>query len=281
MKKGIAFFLFVITFSITMFADSIVEYKVLSCDTLSLIARKFDVYMETILDYNNIDDPNMIYEGQILKIPSEDGVFYTVKEGDTIGYIANMFFTTISLLLGANNLVPSSTIYAGQELFIPEEIMYILEYSSANSAFKWPLCGVISSKYGWRIHPVTGEKSFHEGLDIAAPEGSPVFSSKNGIVTFAGENGGYGFMVEVRHSNGFYTRYGHLSHIDVTVGQMVNAGSILGRVGETGVATGPHLHFEIRCNGNSATLNPLEKLPSRAVLVYSEKYSGSMNAGGE
>ncbi len=267
--------------SVTIFSSCFLEYRVLSSDTLSLIARKFDVSMETILDYNNIQDPNMIYEGQELKIPSEDGVFYTVKEGDTVGYIANLFFTTISLILDANNLNSHSTIYVGQELFIPEEIVYILEYSSCNSDFKWPLCGVISSEYGWRKHPVTGSKNFHSGLDIAAPEGTPIFCSKNGIVTFADENGGYGLMVEVRHSNGFYTRYGHMSQIDVTEGQMVEIGTILGRVGETGVATGPHLHFEIRFEGNTATLNPLEKLPSRAILVYSEKYSGSLNAGGE
>lgn len=116
----------------------------------------------------------------------------------------------------------------------------------------------ISSGYGWRIHPITGQRRFHDGLDIAANHGNPVYAYTDGRVVEAGWNGGYGNCVLIDHGNGLKTRYAHLSRIDVRVGQKVKVGQRIGAVGSTGNSTGPHLHFEVIKNGK--TQNPLNYL---------------------
>ena len=113
----------------------------------------------------------------------------------------------------------------------------------------------ITSSFGSRIHPVTKVRSNHTGVDIGAPHGSTVYAYSEGTVSFAGWKGGYGNIIHIRHGNGMETRYAHLSKINVKVGQKVTAGQAIGRVGSTGTATGPHLHFEVRING--VAKNPL------------------------
>ncbi len=113
----------------------------------------------------------------------------------------------------------------------------------------------ISSLYGYRIHPITGRRRFHEGLDIAANHGNNVYAYTDGRVVEAGWNGGYGNCILINHGNGFKTRYAHLSRIDVRVGQKVQTGAKIGAVGSTGNSTGSHLHFEVIKYGQ--TKNPL------------------------
>lgn len=116
----------------------------------------------------------------------------------------------------------------------------------------------ISSYYGNRIHPITGRRRFHEGLDIAANHGNGVYAYTDGRVVQAGWNGGYGNCILIDHGNGLKTRYGHLSKISVRVGQRVKTGERIGSVGSTGNSTGPHLHFEVIKWGR--TQNPLNYL---------------------
>jgi murein DD-endopeptidase MepM/ murein hydrolase activator NlpD len=113
----------------------------------------------------------------------------------------------------------------------------------------------ISSLYGYRIHPITGRRLFHEGLDIAAAYGNGVYAYTDGRVVQAGWNGGYGNSILIDHGNGLRTRYGHLSKISVRVGQRVSTGQRIGSVGSSGSSTGPHLHFEVIKWGR--TQNPL------------------------
>lgn len=108
--------------------------------------------------------------------------------------------------------------------------------------------GVVSSRYGSR------SRNYHQGIDLAGATGSPVYAADGGVVTFAGWNGNYGKMIKIRHDNGSETYYAHLSSINVSNGARVAQGSLIGRVGNTGRSTGPHLHFEIRINGK--TVNP-------------------------
>lgn len=122
----------------------------------------------------------------------------------------------------------------------------------------WPTHGWLSSSMGRRDDPFTGEKDFHPGLDISADKGDPVYSTADGTVVNAAANGGYGNLVVIDHGYGIETRYGHLSAFKVKVGQTVKRGDLLGLVGATGRATGPHLHYEVRANGR--ILNPLQLL---------------------
>lgn len=107
----------------------------------------------------------------------------------------------------------------------------------------------VSSGYGMRFHPVTGQHKAHLGVDYAAPTGTPVRTVGDGIVEFAGVQGGYGNVIQIRHRSNQITVYAHLSRIDVRKGQRVGQGDRIGAVGSTGVSTGPHLHFEFRDNG--------------------------------
>jgi hypothetical protein len=127
-----------------------------------------------------------------------------------------------------------------------------------NVSGTWPLpgCTGISSPFGWRIHPVTGERRFHEGIDIPAPEGTPVLSVSAGVVTFAGMNGAYGNCVTVRDGQHLY-QYAHLSRIDVTAGQTVQPGQQMGLVGNTGLSKGPHLHFGVKDLAGNHWIDPL------------------------
>ena len=108
----------------------------------------------------------------------------------------------------------------------------------------------ISSRFGERIHPITGEKKHHNGMDIAANSGTAVFAADGGRVVLAEWYGGYGNCIMIEHGNGYKTLYGHLSYIGVREGQYVNQGDTIGQVGSTGNSTGPHLHFEVYANGN-------------------------------
>ena len=107
----------------------------------------------------------------------------------------------------------------------------------------------ISSSYGWRIHPISGERKFHTGTDIPAPTGTPVIAVADGVVTRASNMGGYGQAVIIDHGSGVVTLYGHNSALKVTAGQKVKGGTVIALVGSTGQSTGPHLHFEVRKNG--------------------------------
>ncbi|MGI6226717.1 MAG: peptidoglycan DD-metalloendopeptidase family protein [Peptococcales bacterium] len=113
----------------------------------------------------------------------------------------------------------------------------------------------ISSSYGSRIHPITGKRTFHDGVDIAATHGSGVYAYSSGRVVQAGWSGGYGYNIVLDHGGGLRTRYAHLSKISVKAGQKVDTGQRIGSVGSTGTSTGPHLHFEVIINGQ--TKNPL------------------------
>lgn len=113
----------------------------------------------------------------------------------------------------------------------------------------WPVRGWISSGFGSRVSPLSGEKGYHGGVDIANDFGTPVRATADGRVAYAGWEGGYGKLVVVEHGHGFSTYYGHLSEIKATVGQMVRRGGTLGLMGQTGDATGPHVHYEIRVYG--------------------------------
>ncbi|WP_086296081.1 M23 family metallopeptidase [Campylobacter devanensis] len=109
--------------------------------------------------------------------------------------------------------------------------------------------GGVTASFGWRIHPVLGHKHLHQGIDLRAPIGTPVYAPADGVVQVAGFNvvGGYGYLVVLEHNFGFKTRFAHLSRKDVVKeGQFVKKGDLIGYSGNTGISTGPHLHYEIR-----------------------------------
>ncbi|WP_373538679.1 M23 family metallopeptidase [Chamaesiphon sp.] len=136
--------------------------------------------------------------------------------------------------------------------------------TAASSDLIYPLMtpARISSRFGWRTHPLTGTRRFHSGIDIAAPTGTPVVATGSGTVVSAGWNGGYGKAIIIQHNDVQQTLYGHLSQISVQPGQVIEQGTVIGLVGSTGNSTGPHLHFETRMpNGNTwVAIDPSEDI---------------------
>jgi murein DD-endopeptidase MepM/ murein hydrolase activator NlpD len=133
------------------------------------------------------------------------------------------------------------------------------EIGNSHTPSIWPVEGTLESGFGGRRNPFGGSSyEFHSGQDIEAAWGAPVIAGANGTVTFSGWQNGYGQLVVIDHGGGLTTRYGHLSALAASVGQLVKRGELLGRVGSTGRSTGPHLHYEVRINDQP--VNPLQYL---------------------
>ena len=124
--------------------------------------------------------------------------------------------------------------------------------AAATGVFRWPVpsCTYITSRFGLRVHPITGDTKSHTGIDIGAGYGASIVAADGGTVSYAGEKGGYGNCVMINHGNGYVTLYGHMSSISVSNGQSVSKGDTIGYVGSSGIATGPHCHFEIFSGGS-------------------------------
>ena len=138
---------------------------------------------------------------------------------------------------------------------VPEEMQKYLDfkftdYLKMTDGILWGIpCAYtrVSSDYGYRVHPITGKWSGHKGIDLAAPEGTPIYASRAGVVYYAGwDKTGGGNIVSIDHQDDYRTQYMHMTKFIVEKGQEVQLGDIIGYVGETGTATGPHLHFVIR-----------------------------------
>jgi len=135
-----------------------------------------------------------------------------------------------------------------------------------------PVAGRVTSGFGLRADPFTGDPAEHDGLDLGAPEGTPIRVPLGGVVRSAGPRGGYGNAVEIDHGNGLVTLYGHAADLSVNAGDSVAAGQVIGTVGSTGRSTGPHLHFEVRQGGRAVH-------PDVLLKRYGLRAEGSIGSG--
>jgi len=187
-----------------------------------------------------------------------------VQPGDSFEVLFNQYFTEEGELAKSGDIMTATMTLGGKERtlyrFDTEEgpEFFDAEGNSARSLLmKTPVDGArISSNFGIRRHPVLGYTRMHKGIDFAVPTGTPIMAAGNGTVETAGRAGGYGNLLVIRHANGYSTAYGHLSRFanGVTKGARVTQGQIVAYSGATGLATGPHLHYEIRQNGEQ--VNP-------------------------
>ncbi|OCL27265.1 metalloendopeptidase [Orenia metallireducens] len=252
-------------------AVSFDKYKVRSGDTLSQLAHTYDVPVTVIKEANKLDS-DIIRINQELIIPKTalgggidtdfyEMVSYKVRRGDTLDKLASRFHTTIRTIKQVNNF-ETTRIREGQMIKIPKLIIDLSNTSKNTTAVKkdfiWPVRGRISSGYGYRIHPILNKRSFHNGIDIAIPTGTPIKAVKSGKVLNSGWVGGYGKTVTIDHGNGVVSLYGHNSKLLVRPGQSVKQGQVIAKSGNTGRSTGPHLHLTILIN--SKEINPLKYL---------------------
>jgi murein DD-endopeptidase MepM/ murein hydrolase activator NlpD len=206
-------------------------------DTFYKIMAMVSQDEDTLASWNGMVNPNEIGPGDVLIIPNARGLFSKKEKRQ------------IQKKYGAS---ADKMVAFGEGWFLPGRKFDPGERDMFRGrGFQSPLrIGRVSSRFGYRIDPFSKRSAFHGGVDIAAPTGTPVFATRDGVVVKAASQGGYGKLVRVRHAYGYETYYGHLSRINVKAGQKVRKGERLGLVGSTGRSTGPHLHFEVRKNGS-------------------------------
>ncbi|HOT58101.1 MAG TPA: M23 family metallopeptidase [Spirochaetales bacterium] len=237
-------------------------YIVKKGDTISQIASNFNVYPDAIITLNNLKSTRFISVGTVLKIPSINGITYTVTAGDTLDKIAaayNISAERIQEVNMASGTIQGDLIAAGKVIFLPDARLPSWTLKEINGdLFLWPIRGYITSWYGWRRDPITNARSFHTGLDIGAPLGTPVRAAMDGTVIAVNFSTGMGNYIIIKHRSGYKTLYAHLKSAVVSVGDYVTTSNVIGYVGNTGYSTGPHLHFTVYKNGY--TINPMAVL---------------------
>lgn len=263
-------------------------YIVMNGDTLSNIASKFEVSVQTIKWANNLTS-DLVKPGQELEVPLSDGVLVTVKKGDTLASLAKKYAGNEQAIADFNWLDYPFTLVVGQELFVPDGRMpeapkpvyastpttYIRGSGLSGSAVSSNIDPNVGKFIGW---PVAGGSakisqyfrgSLHRGIDIADRNLPNILAASGGTVIFAGCSGscrplgqtyggsGYAWSIQIDHGNGYSTWYAHLKNIYVRTGQSVSKGQAIGQMGSTGRSTGPHVHFELRRGTSYGTqINP-------------------------
>jgi len=233
-------------------------YQIQPGDDLWKVIRYTSLDMDTVAHSNRLGSSHDLRVGQWLLLPNQRGTWREIHAKDTMETFRQRWQMPLLHLLSVNQKVVQ--IEGKRYLFVPNGQFTKLERSLfLGTAFLTPLRqGKISSGFGYRLDPFTWQKSFHGGVDLAAPQGTSVFASRYGRVVHAGWCGDLGQCVRIQHDHSYETIYGHLSAILVAKNQTISYGTLVGRVGTTGRSTGPHLHFEVRHNGRH--FNPLSLL---------------------
>lgn len=246
--------------------DKVITYEVQKGDTLSSIANKFGISVDTIKWENDLTG-DYLTVGDTLRILPVTGINHKVLPGETVYTIAKKYDTnpqkivdfpfndfanpeTFSLTTGQDLLVPDGVPPQQQPTYVRPKPVFVTAQSAVSSAgFSWPIVGGISQYYSW----------YHPGLDITDPVGTPIVAATSGVVSGVSTgtwDSGYGNNVYIDNGGGYRTHYAHMSEVYVGVGQSVVGGkTVIGAVGMTGRTTGPHVHFEVYQNG--ASVNPL------------------------
>jgi murein DD-endopeptidase MepM/ murein hydrolase activator NlpD len=238
-------------------------YRIRQGDTISELADQFDITTDTLHSVNKIKATKLIQPGQYLKVPPLSGILYTVHgNNETIDSIAKKYEVSAEKFAEVNHISQTQILQVGATLFVPDAALDWATRQEINGdLFGWPLkqSWRFTSGFGWRRSPFTGARSYHGGIDLAVPAGSNAYAALSGTVVSVGYDSTYGNHVIISHGNGYQTLYGHFNSVTVTQGQYVSTSTVIGKVGSTGLSTGPHLHFTVYKNGRM--INPLSVLP--------------------
>ncbi len=249
--------------------DEVLKHKVEPGETLESIAQEYNVTLSSIKYVNNMGDSDLIKPGQELTILPVSGVLHEVKDGESLESISGKWKVAAQAIVEINWLDEPYTVKAGDKLIIPNaeipeptptpQPARAASPSTSRSGggavagtgrFMFPTNGSITQYYSY----------YHNGIDIGTMNSTPpIYAADSGRVTFAGWwSGGGGYSVWIDHGNGYVTQYAHMSRISVSAGQSVGRGQQVGLVGDTGLAFGYHLHFNVLQNGR--TINPMSVL---------------------
>ncbi len=240
--------------------DTLSEIIATESNRLGINYSRNDLYnmVNQVADLNHLTNSDTIFPGQKIDLTS---IRQPLSESAPEPITELAFAPIFEQLSGpaSSSASEPSTITRNTPDLLPE------------TAFQSPVTGKITSQFGMRNHPVLGETLHHDGIDISQPTGTPVKPLSSGIVTFSGNNGGYGQMVEVDHGNGLTSRYAHLSKLLVHQGEQISSETTIGKVGQTGMTTGPHLHLEV--HRQNTPIDPLTVLNRQQVepsLIFAE-----------
>jgi len=225
-------------------------HTVQSGENISELAVSFGLNQDSIISLNKITNTRLLQIGKVLKIPNQNGILHNVKSTDTLASVAEKYKVDKSAVQTVNELF-SENIIAGTDLFIPgARLDFAILQEINGDLFIWPINGVITSPYGYRIDPFNpNRRQFHTGIDIRGSAGTPIRAAMAGRVTQVGYDDVLGNYVVITHHSGYRTLYGHMSVIRTRTGAYVTLGERIGDVGSTGLSTGPHLHFTVYKNG--------------------------------
>lgn len=212
--------------------------------------RQFDMKLRVMADLDGV-----VYPEQVMGIGGENPEPFNPLEGE-------VSFQDQTIISSMNkSLDRFKTEVSIQERSFQELVEYLEDQKSllASTPSIWPVKGWLTSTFGYRSSPFTGRREMHKGLDIATRSGTPIIAPADGLVVFAGREGGFGNMIILDHGYGITTKFGHCSSLESKLGQKVKRGDVIARVGNTGRSTGPHVHYEVAVNGVSVN-------PSRYIL---------------
>jgi murein DD-endopeptidase MepM/ murein hydrolase activator NlpD len=238
-------------------------YHPVAGDTYKTIAARFGLTEPALRSLNQANDGRLPPAGNDLLIPSKDGIYHVVLPGQSLSDIARAYSIPLKEVLRTNQKRGDGDVQPGEVLYLPgapylscqDPRWLALMSLQTQRGFLKPTTGRFADGFGKRVHPITHRIVFHEGLDLAPGLGARVVASQDGKVIFAGMKAGYGRLIILDHGQGITSYYAHLDKILVKTGNTVKRGDLIGKVGESGKVTGPHLHFEIRVDGKPQ--NPL------------------------
>ena len=239
----------------------IFEYRKRSAEDLFSLNARLGLRYDSLVTLNGASGADAFNERQDILVPSQDGLFIgNPPRGDLEELVLSTRqhdgIRPQELVIVRDGRREAVSYFPGDS-FTPMERSYFL-----GILFRLPVDKVrVTSMYGWRSDPFTGRREFHSGVDFGAREGTGVRAARNGVVEEIGKNDVLGNFVVLTHPGGYQTVYGHLSTISVTMNQKVETGELIATVGHTGLATGPHLHFEVRTK--AGTRDPLRLLAVR------------------
>jgi len=229
---------------------TIYQYTVSSTDDIFFLAARLNIPYSALASLNRINNPAGLIAGTTLLLPSCPGIFIPSNPQTDLERIVmaarHEGEGSVELRINRAGISTVWEFFPGAD-FTPTERAFFL-----NSLFRFPLRNYrVTSRFGLRSDPFTGNQQMHQGMDLAAPLGTEVYAVADGTVTAAGFDSVLGNYIIISHSNNYTSVYGHLQSIETVLRAEVKSGSLIGRVGSTGQSTGPHLHFELRHGGRA------------------------------
>ena len=262
----------------------VTSHTVRKGDSINLIAREYSSRPRDVLKDNPFLKKRPLYIGEEILIVKMQRVkastqrkvrYYTVRKGDYLSKIARKKGVSVKNLRRWNRLKKGQKLRRGQKLKVGASSKRVIPSGyKLSPVFKMPIRARITSRFGRRYNPfIKAYTSYHKGIDFGAAIGTPFYAARDGLVILARRMGGYGNCVFILHAGGYVTVYAHGKDLKLKRGELVKKGQLIGQVGRTGNATGPHLHFEIR--KWKKAINPLAAMRMRELIPVAAKRKGA------